>query len=258
MSQRHKTTIQKQFTETVDAYSKFAVKDTPEVMEGKAIFAAPQPSDLALDVACGPGTMTLALASHVRLAVGVDLTRAMLARAREFQRERQIESAAFTEGEAERLPFPDRIFDLASCQSAFHHMLKPELTLREMARVTKPGGRLLVIDTLGPEEEETWRLYHQIEKARDPSHAGSLRLTTFMELFESLRLQVARQSIKPRERSFDQWMLRAGVTPADLRYKQTRKLMEASALGNHAGHSPRPEGDDLVIVHHEALFLLKS
>ncbi|MGH9357550.1 MAG: class I SAM-dependent methyltransferase [Terriglobia bacterium] len=257
MSQKHKAAIQKQFTETLDAYSKYAVKDTPEVMEEKAMFASPQLTDFAMDVACGPGTMTLALAAHVRFAVGVDLTHAMLLRAREFQSERQIAPAGFTGGEAERLPFPDGTFDLVTCQSAFHHMLKPESVLKEMARVAKSEGRLMVVDTLGPEDEEKWQLYNQIEKTRDPSHTNSLRLTAFLKLFDSLRLNIVRQSIKRRERSFRQWMLRAGVASTDPRYQETRKLLEESAPGDNAGHSPRAQGDDIVIVHHEAIFLLK-
>ena len=257
MSQKHNTAIQKQFTRTVDAFSKQAPKDTREVMEEKAVFASPQPTDFALDIACGPGTLVLSLAPRVRFAIGIDLTHAMLHQAREFQGQQEIPHAAFAQGEAERLPFRDGAFSLATCQAAFHHMLKPESVLEEMVRVMKPDGRLLIIDTLGPEGEEKWELYNHIEKARDPSHTNSLRLTTFLKLFDDLHLEPARQSIKKRERSFDKWMQRAGLARSDPRYRETRRLLEEAIPGDRAGHSPRVQGDDLVIVHYEAIFLLK-
>lgn len=257
MSQKHKAAIQQQFTLTVDVFSKQAPKDTPEVLEEKAAFAGPQPADLALDIACGPGTLALALAPRVRFAVGIDLTHAMLKQAREFQGQYEITCAAFTESEAERLPFPDGTFSLVTCQAAFHHMLKPEFVLKEMVRVTRPEGRLVIIDSVGPEGEEKWRLYNQIEKIRDPSHTASMRLTTFLKMFDDLRLEPVRQSIKRRERSFNRWMHRAGVAASDARYIQTRRLLEEAASDDRAGHSARAQGDDLVIVHHEAMFLLK-
>ncbi len=256
MSQKHTTAIQKQFTNTLDAYSKFAVKDTPDVVAEKVMFASPQASDFALDVACGPGTLTLA--ALVRFTMGIDVTRAMLLRAREFQSERQIRPVAFAQGEAERLPFADQTFDLVTCQSAFHHMLRPELTLKEMARVARPEGRLMVIDTLAPEDEEKYQLYNQIERARDPSHTHSLRLTSFLELFDGLHLRTTRQSIKRRERSFNEWMLRAGVASDHRRYREARELLDPATSGDRTGHSPSARGNDLMIVHHEAIFLLTA
>ncbi|MGH9356201.1 MAG: class I SAM-dependent methyltransferase [Terriglobia bacterium] len=257
MSQKHTAAIQKQFTLTVDAFSKSAIKDTPEVMAEKAAFAGPLPGDFALDVACGPGTLALALAPRVQFAIGIDVTHAMLKRAREFQDQQAITRVAFTAGEAERLPFADATFSLVTCQAAFHHMLKPESVLKEMARAVKPGGRVVIIDSIGPESEEKWRLYNQIEKIRDPSHTASLRLTSFLKMFDDLHLEPVRQSIKRRERPFDLWMRRAGLAASDARYVETRALLERDMRGDSAGHAPRAQGDDLVIVHHEAMFLLK-
>ena len=51
MSRKHKETVQKQFSKTVDAFSKYAVRDSREILQEKVAFAKPQASDLALDVA---------------------------------------------------------------------------------------------------------------------------------------------------------------------------------------------------------------
>jgi ubiquinone/menaquinone biosynthesis C-methylase UbiE len=256
MSKRHKDTVQVQFAKTVEAFSKYAVRDTPEILAEKVEFARPLPTDFALDVACGPGELPLALAPRVRFAWGIDLTFEMLLQARQFQRERNIQKAQFERGDAEQLPYRGASFDLVSCQCSFHHMLKPEQVLREMDRVTKPGGRLVIIDSLAPEGDAKFELHNRIEKIRDPSHAETLRLTTFLALFEKFSLEIARQALKRRPRSFNQWMLRAGLEPSHKHYREARKLLEDSIPGDRAGFSPQPENNDIRIVHNEGMFLL--
>ncbi len=256
MSKRQRELVRKQFTKTLEAFSQYAVRDTPEVLAEKVEFAKPQPADVVLDVACGPGALVLALAPRVQFARGIDLTEEMLRKARAFQLERQIVNAAFDCGEAEQLPYRDATFDLVTCQMSLHHMPKPELALREMVRVAKPEGRLVVIDTLSPESDAKFELHNRIESARDPSHTESLRLTTFLEMFENCGLELTRQTMKRRPRSFNQWMLRAGLEPKHKRYLEARKLLEESIPGDRAGYSPVIEGDDIVIVHNEGMFLL--
>jgi len=256
MSKKHKATIQKQFTKTAEAFSTFAMRDTPEVLLEKVEFAKPQAADLLLDVACGPGAFVLALAPRVRFARGVDLTPEMVRRARAFQAEKQVANAAFACGDAEQLPFPDAAFDLVSCQCAFHHMPKPQTVLREMVRVAKPQGRLVLIDPLGPESDSKYELYNAIEQARDPSHTFTLRLTAFLGMFEAEGLEILRQSLRRRARLFSQWMVRAGCGPGTKRYQETRKLVEESMPGDRGGFSAELQGDDIRIVHNEGMFLL--
>jgi len=256
MSKKHKEAVQRQFTKTAEAFAKLAVRDAPEVVTEKVEFARPQATDLALDVACGPGVFVLALAPRVRFARGIDLTDEILRQARAFQQERQIANVCFERGEAEQLPYPDAAFDLVTCQLSFHHMPRPELALKEMLRVMKPEGRMFIIDSLGPESDEKFELHNRIENLRDPSHALSLRLTTFMRLFDEHGLDILRQSIKRRPRSFNHWMLRGGLEPKHKRYRETRQLLEESSAGDRAGFSPQPQGDDILIVHHEGMFLL--
>jgi len=256
MSKKHKEAIQKQFSKTVEAFSKTAVRDTPEIQAEKVAFARPQPTDLSLDVACGPGELVLGMAPRVRFARGIDLTREMIRQAREFQRERQIANAGFDLGEVEALPYCDAAFDLVSCQCSIHHFEKPRVALQEMRRVMKPEGRMMVIDTLAPEIDSKFELHNRIERIRDQSHTESLRLTTFLQIFDELGLEIVRQSLKRRERSFNNWMVRAGLEYKHKRYAETRTLMESAIAGDSAGFAPRTQGDDIIITHHEAMFLL--
>jgi len=256
MSKKHRETVQRQFAKTVDAFSKHAVRDTWEVLQEKVAFTRAQKPDMALDVACGPGELVLALTPHVRFARGIDLTEAMLRQARTFQAERGISNAAFDQGDAEQLPYRDASFDLVTCQCSLHHMPKPELPVREMARVVKPQGRVMIIDTIAPEMDEKYELFNKIERLRDPSHFASLRLTAFLTVFEECRLNVVRQAIKRRTRSFRHWMIRAGHQSSEKRYQAVRRMVEDSIAGDRAGFSPKIEGDDITVVHNEAMFLL--
>lgn len=257
MSKKHRALVQRQFTKTVDAFSKHAVRDSPEMLAERAAFAKARAEDLSLDVACGPGTLVLAFAPTVKFAHGIDVTGAMLARARERQSEARITNAAFVQGDAEQLPYPNGVFTLVTCQFAFHHMPKPEAVLNEMVRVARPEGRLMVADTLAPESDEKWELHNRIEVLRDPSHTASLRLTAFLGLFERLELDVVRQSQKRRQRSFEQWMQRAGLAPGDARYKEVLTLIESSMATNAAGFSAQRGSGELFLTHYEGVFLLQ-
>jgi len=257
MSKKHKETVQRQFTKTADAFAKFAVRDSVDVLAEKVEFAKPLAHERVLDVACGPGAFVLAVAPRVSFAVGIDLTPEMLRQARQFQTEKQVLNAAFARADAECLPFPDACFDLVSCQHAFHHIPKPEPVLLEMVRVTKPEGRVLLLDPLAPESDAKFELYNHIERLRDPSHTSSLRLTTFLSIFEEHGLEVVRQSLRRRPRSFNQWMQRAGLEPGRKRYAETRQQLEASMPGDKAGFSARADGDDIQIIHNEGTFLLR-
>lgn len=256
MSKKHKEAVRKQFARTVEAFSKLAVRDTPEVVSEKVEFVKPQPTDLALDVACGPGTFVLALAPRVRFARGIDLTEEMLRQAHAFRFELQIANAGFDCGDAEQLPYPDASFDLVLCQCSLHHMPKPAVVLKEMVRVMKAEGRIVIIDTLGPESDAKFELHNRIESVRDPSHNGSLRLTAFLGMFESQGLEISRQKLRRRQRSFNNWMLRAGLDTKHKRYQEARRLLEESIEGDRGGFSPQPQGDDFLITHNEGMFIL--
>lgn len=256
MSKKHKEAVQKQFTKTAEAFSTFAVRDTPEVLKEKVEFAKPLPTDAVLDIACGPGAFVLAVAPRVRLARGVDLTPEMLRRARAYQAEKQIANAEFVRGDAEALPFANGSFDLVSCQCSFHHMPKPELVLQEMVRVAAPAGRLVIMDPMAPEVDTKFEVYNRIEVLRDPSHTATLRLTDFLRLFDAMGLEILRQSVRRRPRSFNDWMLRGGHEPGTKRYVQTRKLLEDSMRGDRSGFAAQAQGEDIQIVHNEGLFLL--
>jgi SAM-dependent methyltransferase len=143
-----------------------------------------------------------------------------------------------------------------TCQFAFHHMPRPHTTLAEMVRVAKPGGRVYVVDSVGPENAVRADLHNHIEKLRDPSHTDTLSPKTFLAMFVSQELRVLKQLVLDRPRSFNQWMLRAGHQASDASYLAVRRALEESMAEDRAGFAARPAGDDIRIIHQEGLFLL--
>ncbi|MEV0295074.1 methyltransferase domain-containing protein [Nocardia sp. NPDC050710] len=103
----------------------------------------------ALDIGSGTGSEVLEFAERVGPdgdAVGVDPNPAMLAVARE--RAAAADSPArFLEGTAYRLPFPDHSFDAVRCERVYQHLDDPAAATAEIARVLRPGGRVLLIDS---------------------------------------------------------------------------------------------------------------
>src|SRR3984893_1158862 len=138
-------------------------------------FVRPEGNEHAIDVGSGAGALALALAPLVHDVVGVDLVPELL----ELARERAPGNARFVEGDATHLQFDSASFDLAGTLRTLHHVRRPELVLAELARVTRPGGRVLVIDQLAPFDPVEALELDRFERARDRSHARLLPDTDF-------------------------------------------------------------------------------
>jgi demethylmenaquinone methyltransferase / 2-methoxy-6-polyprenyl-1,4-benzoquinol methylase len=112
----------------------------------------------ALDVACGSGKLTSALRAHAHarggLVVGLDFSARMLCKARA-----SAPGQAYVRGDALRLPFPEATFDAVTIAFGLRNLADPELGLREMCRVLKPGGTALVLEFVRPRPGLLGRLY---------------------------------------------------------------------------------------------------
>ncbi len=127
-------------------------------------------SELALDSGCGTGSLAYALAPFVGEVVGVDTRTDYLDAAREHA----PENARFVEGDAMALPFEYGTFDIAGSLRVLHHVRRPELAVSELARVTRAGGRVLIVDQLGSVDPLRSLELDRFERLRDPTHTRLL------------------------------------------------------------------------------------
>lgn len=120
-------------------------------------FAAVQPGEAALDLCCGTGDVAFALAEAGARVTGMDFSAPMLAVA-EARKVKVGEAAGpvFVQGDALRTPFPDAHFDVVTISYGLRNLASVDEGLREMWRVLKPGGRLLVLD-FGKPDNAAWR-----------------------------------------------------------------------------------------------------
>jgi SAM-dependent methyltransferase len=168
-----------------------------ELAERVRAFVLPEGTERAIDVGCGAGALALALAPLVREVVGVDRVQELL----ELARKRAPGNAQFVSGDATSLPFDTASFDLAGTLRVLHHVRRPELVIAELARVARPGGRVLVIDQLAPVDPLEAYPVDRFERARDPSHARLLPEIDLRQLYEAngLVLLRSRQDEERRE-----------------------------------------------------------
>jgi ubiquinone/menaquinone biosynthesis C-methylase UbiE len=191
MAQRsqHNETIVNQHTQQAEGYAKLT-QGIAGARPGRHEVIGTRPDDRLLDIACGTGSLTLELAPHVASATGIDITAAMLEQARAAQAQKGITNVDWVEGDAASLPFADGAFSLVTCSAAFHHFEQPAAILGEMARICRPGGRIVVSDVT-PEPGKA-DAYDRMEKMRDPSHGHAHPVAELVAMGKSLNLDMPR------------------------------------------------------------------
>ena len=260
--------VRDRFTRTAGVFADFALAERGAEAEHLLRLIAPNGDERALDVACGPGTLARVFAKRVRWIGGLDLTPAMLARARDDAAANLISNFSPARGNALQMPFRDETFDIVITSYSIHHLPDPVAAVREIARVLKRGGKFGLLDMVVPENPAHAKACNDIEIARDASHTRALPVSEFENLLNSTGFAVAACEIEDHPRSLDQWMHTAGWKRGDAPFEQTRELLEASILGDTAGfHAkfleglpthPSAAGDSRpdIELHHTAAFIV--
>jgi ubiquinone/menaquinone biosynthesis C-methylase UbiE/DNA-binding transcriptional ArsR family regulator len=119
-----------------------------------ALAAFADPAWTVGDLGCGTGQVSSALAPFVGHVIAVDASAAMLQAAR--KRLHGFANVDLRRGELESLPIDDARLEAATLMLVLHHVPEPEGALAEVARVLKPGGRLVIVDML-PHDRENYR-----------------------------------------------------------------------------------------------------
>ena len=124
-------------------------------------------SGYVLEIGTGRGRFLAALARRAERIATVDIDRATQRAARlHISRTRAWRPIRFVVGDAERLEWPDATFDVVATANAFHHLERPLNVLREMMRVLKPGGKLVLADF----SAGGFRIFDRIHRAEGRVH----------------------------------------------------------------------------------------
>ena len=201
----HLDRIKEEFTRQADTFAVHAVKadEKVELRFQDALGDAGRGS--LLDVACGPGVITAALAKAAINVTGFDATPVMLQKAQIRCEAANLTNVHFEEGDAQNMPFNDAVFDGVVTRLAIHHFADPAKVISEMYRVLKPGGRAVIIDVTASNDAEEAALQNAIETIRDPSH---VRMLPEGELFSRVKdagFVVQQISGWDKDREFEEW-----------------------------------------------------
>lgn len=169
-------------------------------------FVRPRGDERALDVGTGAGALALALAPLVREVVGLDPVPELL----ELARARALPNTEFVQGDGTALPFADASFDLAGTHRTLHHVAHSERVVAELARVTRPGCHVLVVDQLAPDDAAQAAALHDFETARDPAHARLLTDGELRALFSANALELVRERQVEEQRDLTAYLDLAG------------------------------------------------
>jgi len=189
-----------------------------------------------LDVATGPGYIAEAFAHVAREVVGIDLTDAMLAIAREGTAQRGIKNISFQRGDVQNLPFADSEFDVVVCRFALHHLEHPAVVLREMARVCRDGGGVVVEDLFASEHPERAEYQNRFERLRDPAHVRAMPLSELLQHFCGAGLEVDAVTMNNLAPEVDRWL--ATTKTRDENAIEVRRLLEDDLANDLSGTQP--------------------
>jgi ubiquinone/menaquinone biosynthesis C-methylase UbiE len=187
-SAAHETTIRDQFTWQAREFARSPNLHAEALLALMVEAAGPQAEDEVLDVACGPGSVVLAFAPHVRCAMGLDATPAMLDQARALAQSRGLRNVEWHCGDVYALPFADERFGIVTCRFAFHHLQDPARAFAEMLRVCRRGGRIVLCDGIASDDPEKAAAFNGMERLRDPSTVQFLTLSELCALFADANL----------------------------------------------------------------------
>ena len=247
----HQDLILDQFTRQATVFSTAPAITDEEALTMIVEAARPTSDDRLLDVACGPGLVVCAFASHVRKATGIDVTPAMLERARKLAAEKGLTNVAWQHGDVYSLPYDDASFTIVTTRFSFHHFLDPAAVLQEMVRVCAPGGRIVVVDDYASADPAKAAAFNRLEKLRDPSHSRCLPLNELRDLFGRAGLPEPDATFYELRGDVPSLLARSFPNPSD--DLEIIEMFKSSVADDRLGVPVRLDGDQIYYAYPVAI-----
>src|SRR5216684_1223379 len=243
----HENRVRDEFTRQAETFSVSAAI-TDAALTQRFIDALGETAGRSvLDVACGPGILSAAIANTARDVVAFDLTPQMLKKAAQRCAAAGLDNVTFREGNATELPFADAAFDAVVTRLSVHHFDRPSRVMSEIFRVLRPGGSLVIADVISSEVAAEAELQNAIEILRDPSHVRMLPGSELAALVRGAGFAIESLTTWDKPREFAEWM---GIVNDASRVPPLRAVVRALAnAGVSAGMGLSVDGEKVRVFH---------
>jgi len=253
---KHISEIKREFTQQADFIDKSDAFRSEEILKNIIELADIKKNSVVLDLACGTGIVTNAIAHASNHILAVDITDEMVRKTQSMCDENEFSHIEVLKGHAERLNFKDEYFDCIVTKLSIHHFKNPFKVLEEMKRVLKKGGIIVIADIYASSIKDEARLHNAIEQLRDPTHTQMLSLEEYKELFRLTNLEVNLIKYIDMQRHYDEWLK---ITNAPERYDAIFTILEnLIQCDRSAGINLQLNGDNIDFIHKWVIYKLKK
>jgi ubiquinone/menaquinone biosynthesis C-methylase UbiE len=205
---KHHDQVADAFGSTAASYLTSQVHATGADLQTLAAAVAATPGAAVLDMGCGAGHASFAVAPHAGAVVAYDIAPQMLATVASAAVDRGLSNIRTQQGAAEKLPFDDASFDWVVSRMSAHHWHDVPLALAEVRRVLKPGGRVMFIDIAGSEHPLLDTHLQAVEVLRDGSHIRDYRADEWVAFFADAGFEAVVRERWRLDIEFASWVAR--------------------------------------------------
>ena len=204
----HAQRVSEQFSPNASNYLTSAVHAQGADLTRLAALLAPFKDAWVVDLGCGAGHASFAAAKQVKQVTAYDLSAEMLAVVRQAAAEKGLENIDTVQGYAESLPFADASVDIVISRYSAHHWHDVGQALREVRRILKPGGRVIMMDIASPGHPVLDVHLQTIEKLRDTSHVRNYSTGEWLQMFNEAGVRIEQLSTGKLLLEFGSWVSR--------------------------------------------------
>jgi ubiquinone/menaquinone biosynthesis C-methylase UbiE len=213
MMENHTSKVGAQFGAVAEAYLSSLVHSQGADLEAVVEKLKQKPRGRILDLGCGAGHLSFAVASFAEAVVAYDLSPEMIEIVSREARQRGYDNISVQRGQAEFLPFEDQTFDWVVTRYSAHHWNDVRRALREIRRILKSEGALIIIDVCAPEDPLLDTHLQTLELLRDGSHVRNYSLSNWNSMLVENRFAIVDHFAWKLPLDFKAWVERM-KTPA--------------------------------------------